>query len=241
MTTLLVLLLTCLPSDDFAHGVQQRIDREAARRAFADAAQGYAEQWKNGDTSASNFSNWGRAAALAGQRPQAVYAFRLGLDQYPTDVELKRDLVQLRELIGYPRDVNPQPLQAWRSHVSEADRFVLFVFSMVLLLGGCCWFCTTRRAVAWWLIAPGLLGLLTVLLTTLMIQAELRQPVVSVLSAPVTLRTGNGPSYPPRLSTTLQPGTEVRLLHERGDWAQVELDPGVVGWLPKAAMFQGVD
>jgi hypothetical protein len=237
MSTLLTLLLLLLPSDDFARGVQLRIDRESAKKAFAEAAQGYAEQWKNGDTSASNFTNWGRSAALAGQRPQAVLAFRLGLQVHPTDLQLKQSLIQLRELVGYPREVNPPPLPAWRSRLSDADRFVLFTFSLVLLLAGAVWYFTTRRAVAWWLIAPGLLGLIFVLIATLMIQAELRQPVVSVIATPVALRTGNGPSYPTRLPTNLNPGIEVRWLHERGGWVQVELDPGVVGWVPKSALL----
>ena len=237
MSTLLLLLLTCLPSDDFARGVQQRSDRDAARQAFAAAALGYAQAWKDGDTSASNFTNWGRAAALAGQRPQAVQAFRLGLQVHPTDWELKRDLLQLRELVEYPREVSPPPLPVWRSRLSDADRFALFTVGVVLLLTGAVWYFTTRRAVAWWLIAPGVLGLILVSTATLMIQAELRQPVVTVVAAPVALRTGNGPSYPTRLPTTLNPGTEVRRLHERGGWVQVELDPGIVGWVPKSALL----
>jgi hypothetical protein len=238
MSTLLLFLLLCLPNDDFARGVQLRADREAAKQAFAEAARGYAEVWRQGDTSASNFSNWARAAELAGQRAEAIQAMRLGLRIHPTDWELKRDLLQLRELVGYPRDVNPPPLPAWSSRVGEADRYVLFLFSVILLLAGAVWWFTTRRAVAWWLIAPGLLGLVFVLVSTLMIQAELRQPVVSVIARPIILRTGNGPSYPARLPTPLNPGTEVRRLHERGGWVQVELDPGVVGWVPGGVLVQ---
>jgi hypothetical protein len=237
MSTLLTVLMLLLPSDDYARGVQQRSDRDAARQAFAAAALGYAEAWRNGDTSASNFTNWGRSSALAGQRPQAVEAFRLGLQVHPTDWELKRDLLQLRELVGYPREVNPPPLPTWRSRLSDADRFVLFTLNLVLLLTGAVWYFTTRRAVAWWMIAPGLLGLVFVLIATLMIQAELRQPVVSVIATPTVLRTGNGASFPARLPSTLNPGTEVRWLHERGGWVQVELDPSVLGWVPKTALL----
>jgi hypothetical protein len=237
MSTLLLLLLICLPGDDFARGVQLRSDRDAARQAFAAATQGFAQAWRDGDISASNFTNWGRSAALAGQRTQAVQAFRLGLQQHPTDLQLKLDLLQLRDLVGYQREVNPPPLPAWRSRVSDTDRFVLFTMSLLLLLAGAVWYFTTRRAVAWWLIAPGLIGLIFVLIATLMIQAELRQPVVVVVSAPVALHTGNGPSFPTRLPSTLNPGTEVRWLHDRGGWVQVELDPGVVGWMPKSALL----
>src|SRR5439155_27372853 len=49
----------------------------------------------------------------------------------------------------------------------------------------------------------------------------------------VQLRKGNGFSYPPRHETRLYRGAEARLRHGRGDWLQVELASGEVGWIPR--------
>jgi hypothetical protein len=51
----------------------------------------------------------------------------------------------------------------------------------------------------------------------------------------VLLRKGNGFSYPLRAETPLNRGAEARLRHERGDWLQVVLTTGEIGWLPKAS------
>ena len=51
------------------------------------------------------------------------------------------------------------------------------------------------------------------------------------------LRTGNGVSYPSRL--TLPAGAEVRERHRRGGWVQVELPGGGVGWVPASALLAG--
>jgi hypothetical protein len=53
----------------------------------------------------------------------------------------------------------------------------------------------------------------------------------------VRLLRGNGPSYPPRYEARLHPGAEARSLCRRGDWLQVELSGGEVGWLPRSAVL----
>ena len=65
-------------------------------------------------------------------------------------------------------------------------------------------------------------------------------PVV-VVARPTELRTGNGPDYPPRLDAPLPRGCEARRLFVRGDWWQVELGGGVVGWVPRAAVLSVED
>jgi hypothetical protein len=54
----------------------------------------------------------------------------------------------------------------------------------------------------------------------------------------VVLRRGNGRSYPPRYPTPLNRGVEARRLFERGDWLQIELSGGEVGWVERAAILE---
>jgi hypothetical protein len=49
----------------------------------------------------------------------------------------------------------------------------------------------------------------------------------------VLLRAGNGLSYPARSETPLNRGVEARLLYVRGDWLQIELGSGELGWVPR--------
>ena len=47
-----------------------------------------------------------------------------------------------------------------------------------------------------------------------------------------TAETPHGLNYPPRSETPLNRGVEARLLFVRGDWLQIELSGGEIGWVP---------
>ncbi len=49
----------------------------------------------------------------------------------------------------------------------------------------------------------------------------------------VLLRRGDGLAYMPRYDTPVNRGVEARLLFARGDWLQIELAAGEVGWVPR--------
>ena len=67
--------------------------------------------------------------------------------------------------------------------------------------------------------------------------ADEAEPVAVVAVDGVTLRKGNGESYPPRVETKLPRGAEVRVVGRRGGWVQVKLPGGAVGWLPEAGVL----
>jgi hypothetical protein len=54
------------------------------------------------------------------------------------------------------------------------------------------------------------------------------------------LRRGDGVRFPPRYDTAIYRGVEGRLLFERGDWIQIELSAGEIGWVPRAAVLVDV-
>jgi len=57
----------------------------------------------------------------------------------------------------------------------------------------------------------------------------------------VPLREGNGVAYPARYDAPLNRGVEARLLFVRGDWLQIELAGGEVGWVPGASTVSDAD
>ena len=62
---------------------------------------------------------------------------------------------------------------------------------------------------------------------------EAVQPLVVIADDGVLLRKGNGLTYPPRYDTPVNRGVEARLLFDRGEWLQIELAGGEVGWVPR--------
>src|SRR5262249_20158853 len=60
---------------------------------------------------------------------------------------------------------------------------------------------------------------------------QTKHPLVVIADDGVLLRKGNGEAYPRRYDTPLNRGVEARLLYARGDWLQIELASGEVGWV----------
>ncbi len=59
------------------------------------------------------------------------------------------------------------------------------------------------------------------------------RPLVVIADDGVLLRKGNSLSFPPRWQTPVNKGVEARLLFERGDFVQVQLAGGEIGWVPR--------
>ena len=68
---------------------------------------------------------------------------------------------------------------------------------------------------------------------------ELRHPLIVIADDGVLLRRGNGFQYPPRSEIPLNRGVEARLLFTRGDWLQIELASGEIGWVWAAYTLGG--
>ncbi len=64
---------------------------------------------------------------------------------------------------------------------------------------------------------------------------EIIHPVAVIREDNVVLRKGNGWSYPPRYESPLNRGVEAQLLFAKGDWLQIRLSGGEVGWIPRSA------
>jgi hypothetical protein len=218
------------PDAHFAAGVSRHdADPAAARAAFRHAADGYAELRAGGDRSPALALRLGRARLLAGDLPGAILAAKNGLADAPSDPGL-------RDLLDYARSrVEPPAGVARPRRPIDLHSVPLLVFgaAAALAVAG-----AVRRS-------PPRMAVAAVLVVTAAVigeyaTADFRRCVLDnaavVGTTGVTLRSGNGSAYPPRLDAPLPAGLEVTPLYRRGEWVQVELPGGAVGWLPAAAL-----
>lgn len=239
------------PETEFWRGRVSRMDSAAAKTAFSEAARLYDGKW---DAIPSwNHRSWlavmrGRAHFLADELPQAIRAFRDGLDLAPWDADLQRGLAVCRAKVAYPTEdtpaerMRPDPFGSLRDRMSPTDLLAAVALSALLLTVGLARRFTTEDSWSTPVALVGLLGLLMALAVGIVIdrqnQFEREHPVV-VVAKDTVLRTGNGDAYPPRVEAPLPRGAEVRELGRRGGWVQVELPGGAVGWLPAASVLVG--
>jgi len=180
---------------------------------------------------------------LAGELSQAIYAYYWGFIRYPDDAEIRRCLEYARSRVAYAGPAErealaPRPdLFAWPTPLMQANSWIL-----VAAIGCISWFCFGRwlvtRRPRWILVFA--LGLAVACgLAVISLGGHWDRPRYgAVVSEPVILRTGDGPSYLPRREMPLPAGVEVRLITNTGGWGQVELADGTVGWLPMGSLVK---
>lgn len=227
----------------FRQGVERREQPDEARPYFQEAARFFDQLYRSNIASPELCLNAGSAALLAGDLPAAILAFRRGSRLAPNDPALRTNLAYAREQVAY---AEPGPLgrpavddrPPWLPILTRPMQLMLlFLVYTVGCVGTTRWL-MTRRPFCRYLALASLLG---VPLTCASLIREgwsqtrdREQPLVVIAEDGVLLRAGNGLSYSPRHETPLNRGVEARLLHRRGDWLQIELASGQVGWIPVA-------
>jgi hypothetical protein len=224
----------------FREGLELRDDATAARPHFRQAAECYDELRLRGFETAVVYRNLGNAWLLAGDLPRAVLAYRQGLRRWPADRGLRRDLAAARELVASPSlgRMPPEVRLPWWSRLGAGPLTALAALSYLLGWVGLTRWRMARRGR---LLFAGLLalavaaGLGTFAAVEARTDAEAEaHPLVVIAEDGVLLRRGDGLRFPRRYETPANRGVEARLLFQRGDWLQVELSGGEVGWIPRA-------
>jgi hypothetical protein len=229
----------------FARGVAQPSDPDQARRSFLDAARCYRALHNGGAANPDLLRDLGNAEFLADRLPEAILAWRQGLDLAPGDAALRANLDYARRQVAYPQtgSVRPPP-QQWTDWL--APSWLLWSFLAAYLLACLCalWWWRDRRlgrlllGVSLFLLSGALAGLLV---DWQLVQLDrIEHPLVVIRAEQVALSRGNGESYPPHPEVpSVARGMEARLLYERGEWLQIELADGKVGWVPRSAALVG--
>lgn len=225
----------------FRAGVENRNRLVQARRDFSKAADAFSVLHKNGVRNPVLYRDLGNAAFLADRLPEAIWAYQLGLRLDPNDREIREQLHHARTKIYYPAAGQGRAVADswphWLHRPSEFQWFLAFalMYSLMCLAGVIAW---ARRS--------GGLAVLTIaaaLLTGaaaagMYVRAQSaatdRESPLVVVAANAPFHRGNGSSYPQHSSVPILPrGLEARIIHSRGEWLQLRLSTGEIGWLPR--------
>jgi tetratricopeptide (TPR) repeat protein len=231
---------------EFQEGVRLRQARDQAQPHFRNAADYFDELRQRGVHNPALYRNLGNAYLLADDLPHALLSYRRGLLLAPNDPDLRASLVEARQRVTYPVSGD-----LGRPRGEDRPPWLPYVHSNKLMLAAFAWYILGCLGVTRWrmvrrgrLLVVGLLALLLagVLSAWLMLRAEeLREnkahPLVVIARDGVLLRRGNGLAFPPRYETPINRGVEGRLLFARGDWVQIELSGGEIGWVPREAVL----
>jgi hypothetical protein len=226
----------------FREGLALRESPEQARAAFRRAAAAYEQLRRRGASNVALYRNLATASSLAGDLPRTVFACRRGLRLAPSDRYLREQLEAARAQVAAANVTAVRPPSdewpAWLNWVSPRERLGLAVTGWTLAcLAFTRWRMTRRSAwvhLGWLSLLAALFLAVTLVLDVWRHREEQEHPIVVLAQDGVTLRTGNARAYPSRdRLPPLNGGVEARMLFMRGDWLQIELAGGDVGWVPR--------
>jgi tetratricopeptide (TPR) repeat protein len=232
----------------FDRGIKARSNPVEAKRDFQEAAKWYEGLINDGYRNANLYRNLGNASLLAGDLPRAILAYRSGLRLAPNDRALRANLAMARERVSYP-----EPGRFARPAADTRPPWLPYVPPLWRLAAATAAYSLAWMALMRWrmmrqrrlLGAACLLGIISLLLGASLAadcwkaREESRHPLVVIADDGVLLRRGNGFKYPPRSEIPLNRGVEARLLFMRGDWLQIELASGEIGWVWAAYALGG--
>ncbi len=229
----------------FRQGVLNKNKLLQARKDFAQATDAYLELHQRGIRNPALYRHLGNAAVLADRWPEANWAYHMGLKLDPNHPDLREHLTRARGKVLYPSagqgrlDADTWPI--WLRRPSPVELSIAFALSYSLF-----WIAGTGAIFMrnFWLI------FLTIVFISIAIasgaalrleadhaETDRRTPLV-VIADNTPFYLGNGPSYEQHKGVPLLPrGLEARLIHRRGDWVQIRLSTGEVGWLPRGLVL----
>jgi tetratricopeptide (TPR) repeat protein len=246
----------------YRQGVKTRAMRLTAAELFAQAADCYEELRRRGARNVALYRNLAQSYLQGNKLAHAILACHRGLRLDPNNAELQGLLEEARnevEYATYGRFAKP-PVEHWPPWLPRPSLRFCLVMLLVVFSLACAsvtrWRMTQQGGYFW-------LGVLTVGVTMflgigLAFLASERaqdkaQPLVVIAperDSKVVLHKGNGWKYPcydavnssweeggdsiPTAATPLFAGVEARLRFEKGDWLQIELASGEIGWIRRS-------
>jgi tetratricopeptide (TPR) repeat protein len=231
----------------FNEGVHLRDASDQARPHFQEAAALFEELRRRGADNPALSLDLGNAYLLAEDLPRALLAYHRGLRLDPDNLALRDGRDAARARVHYPANSTlgrplPESRPPWLPHLRPSW---LIAGSAVCYFVGCAFLTRwlmkrNSRLIAFSLASLALASGLAFLVGRAADHAfyEASHPLVVIAVDDVSLRKGNGKNFPPRYETPLSRGVEAHVLFERGDWLQIELAGGEVGWVPCQAVVR---
>jgi hypothetical protein len=232
----------------FQRGVEHKTRFLLARTHFSHAADRYIELHERRVRNPALYRSLGNAALLADRWPEAIWAYRVGLKLDPNDAIMREHLAFVRAKVLYPPSgegrLDADTWPAWLHRPTLLEAWCVFaVCYAAALFTATLGFIRRRRGAernltGLWLIV--VLELLIALVAGIALWHEQGQldldhriPVV-IIAENTAFYQGNATSYPQYAALPMLPrGMEARRIHQRGNWVQIRLSTGEVGWLPR--------
>lgn len=226
------------PTDDLAQRAQEAYSAGDHAKALA-----LYDSLNATHTSASLLFNIGNCWSKLGDVPHAILYYERALRLAPgaediqanLDIERTKVVDRVNELPGFALSSVWDKLQGG-SDVDQWARRSLWACLLMAVAAGASLFVHQRMAKRSLLVFAGIALLATAASAALAVyrveqvrsreEAIIMQPKVDVLSEP---RVGASPAF------VLHQGTKVRILKDQGDWCEVKLPSGTVGWMPAKA------
>ncbi len=218
-----------------------RSDARAASEQYLAAVRGFEALRESGLRNAWLEFNLGNAYFRLGALGKAICSYRRAAQLAPAAGKIASNLAYARRrvepAIAAPAGATLKPLLFWHERSSAAARF--WVAAVCAFLG---WFLLLLRlrirSTA--LLAIGsacvLISILCAGSLTWQAQELAQRREAVLIRGGVTLRAGRGDGHDAVLQSPLGEGVELRILQQRGDWAEVRLPDGISGWVPLAAL-----
>ncbi len=248
MSTILFLITTqlsnALPEEAWKQALSLRSTPEKAIPHFERTLHALKEIESEGAQNAKLYRAMGNVHFILDQLPEAILSYRRALEHDPTDFQSQTHLRLARERVIYSsKDNYGRPPQT--SRPPWLPRFRIQWWMLVVLWLGYVsgWILLTRwrmqrHAKLLWsgifILVGAVLGGLCLMLMDHIDRPK--APVVVLHRDGMLLRKGDGPRYPAVNPTPLNRGVEAMLLFRRGEWSQVKLGSGEIGWMPNRAL-----
>lgn len=226
----------------FEQGKNRMEDRSQAAPLFRQAAEKYAELERRGIRHPCLFRNLGDASFLADRLPEAILAYRRGLEFDPGDVSL-RERLELARAQVFDADVGRRAPEtdSWPAVLPWPGFPALLATVVLAWTAGCVALAAAHRFRSKRLV--GVAAVLIALAAGAGVVWKQRidrcdaADLVVVREDGIALRRGNGPHFPPHPEgKVLRRGMEACRLHERGGWLFIRLASGEAGWVAEDAV-----
>lgn len=186
------------------------------------AAEGY---------SASRLLALGRAQAQAGQLGPAIVSFERGLVLAPRNTDLRSELARAEQAAGLAQGAQARPTRALHMLSFREWTFAACIGALVFSLGMIAFVFTSRlRALSGAIVALGALVCALGVVGSVSLRSELSRAFVLAPDGALL----QSPFATASVVAHVQPGAAVDVRERHGDYAYVESEHGVRGWIKRS-------